>query len=319
MLTGRQDYINIDALNEVKQGVLFIDFINKMVEIKSKRLAPSFRHNYKTIIYHLNNFCELTDATLYTNSINEEFLEDFNTYLEHCNLRLGYIKNIIQCIKGMVKRAAIRGYIVDPSYEDFVIRESDDRNQVYLSMNEITRLYYYENLTKKQTRIRDLFIIGCLTGLRYSDYSNLDKSDFVGDYIIKLTKKTKKKVTIPLHDYVKEIYQKYDGNIPKSLSIQYFNRALKQICKKVGINEKVWDSYIKGGKLVNETKEKWEVVCSHTARRSAATNMYLTKRMATIDIMQITGHTTETSFFKYIKIQDEDKARNLSVDSFFRY
>jgi hypothetical protein len=52
-----------------------------------------------------------------------------------------------------------------------------------------------------------------------------------------------------------------------------------------------------------DTKPKYEFISSHTARRSAATNMYLTGRMKTYEIMSLTGHTTEKSFFRYIRVE----------------
>lgn len=318
MQIKKKDYVNVDIFEEPKTGVLFIDFVKNIVKIKGGRNSKSFSNNYKTIVGHIEEFCGLSDTVLYTNSINEEFFEDFIAYLEYKDLRLNYMKNIVQCIKAMTAKAAIRGYAVDPSFEDVQIRESEEPTRVYLTMNEITRLYYYENLTKKQARIRDLFIVGCLTGLRYSDYSNLTQDNFSGDFIVKLTKKTKKKVIIPIHEYVKDIYEKYNNQIPGGFSIQYFNRSVKEICKKVGINDKITSTYIRGNRIVTETKEKWEMIGSHTARRSMATNMHQTKRMSTSDIMQITGHTSEQSFYRYIRTTNEDKARAIASDTYFR-
>lgn len=64
-------------------------------------------------------------------------------------------------------------------------------------------------------RIRDLFVIGCLTALRYSDYSTLTKDNLRDGYIIKRTKKTNVDVKVPAHDYVREIFEKYDGTYPE--------------------------------------------------------------------------------------------------------
>ena len=185
-------------------------------------------------------------------------------------------------------------------------------------MNEITRIYYFKGLTKIQERIRDLFVVGCLTGLRYSDYSTLTIDNFNDNFIIKIQKKTKRKVIIPLHDYVREIYSKYNGEISSGLSIQHFNRYVKKICREIGLNTLVTYSYTRGGKIITETKEKWALISSHTARRSAATNMYLTGRMKTFEIMTITGHSTEKSFFRYIKVTKEDTIKQIAGDSFFR-
>lgn len=60
------------------------------------------------------------------------------------------------------------------------------------------------------------------------------------------------------------------------------------------------------------TKPLFECVTSHTARRSFATNLYL-DGFPTIEIMKITGHKTEKSFMKYIKVSKLDAAKRLSA------
>lgn len=66
------------------------------------------------------------------------------------------------------------------------------------------------------------------------------------------------------------------------------------------------------------TKQKWELISSHTARRSGATNLYNTGRIRINEIMQVTGHTTEKSFMRYIKNSKQDNARKMAGDGFFR-
>jgi len=116
---------------------------------------------------------------------------------------------------------------------------------VYLSMNEIARIYYYPNLTKKQQRIRDLFVVGCYTALRYSDLSTLTKENFSNGYITKITKKTGIRVVVPVHDIVQEIYERYEGNLMFDICSQHFNRYIKVICRKIGIDDKVNQIYTK--------------------------------------------------------------------------
>ena len=313
----KKDYINRVAQSEPRTGVLFADFIENTITRKSKRMSESYARNYNSLLRLLRDFANEFNVNIYTNSVNEEFLDDFITYLEEKGYKLSYIKYQLTLIKGMVRRASTYGYAVNPSFDDVDLGDEDSFS-VYLSMNDITRIYYYEGLTRIQSKWRDLFVVGCLTGLRYSDYSTLRKENFNGDYIVKVTKKTGAKVSIPIHDYVREIYEKYDGELPTGLSIQTFNEHLKNICKKIGFNEKVTFSYTKGGKVITETKQKWELISSHSARRSFATNAYLTNRLEPFKIMAITGHTTEKSFFRYIKVTKEDLIKQIANDNFFK-
>ena len=221
----------------------------------------------------------------------------------------------------MVRRAGQYNYAVDSTYDE-IDMQLEDTNAVFLSMNEITRIYYYkfekQDKRRAKERIRDLFVIGCLTALRYSDYSTLTKDNYQNGYIVKRTKKTNVDVKVAAHEYVKEIFAKYNGNIPSGRCIQYFNKYLKVIMKEIGLNDPVTYSYTQGGQLKTVTRKKWELISSHTARRSAATNMYLTGRMKTFEIMKLTGHRSEQNFFRYIRLTGEDTARSISGDIFFR-
>lgn len=116
----------------------------------------------------------------------------------------------------MVRKASQYNYAVDPTYNQIDLH-LEDTFAVFLSMNEITRIYYYkfrkQDSRRAKEKIRDLFVVGCLTALRYSDYSTLTQDNFQNDFIVKRTKKTNVTVKVPMHDYVREIIAKYGGNI----------------------------------------------------------------------------------------------------------
>lgn len=295
--------------------------MHEVLEKRSRRKSEHYAAVYDAIIKHIDGFSEEYDCDIFTNSVTAEFLNDFIIYLENQNLRHNTIVGYILKIQSMVRRAGQYNYAVDSTYDEIDMR-LEDTNAVFLSMNEITRIYYYkfekQDKRKAKERIRDLFVVGCLTALRYSDYSTLTKDNYQNGYIVKRTKKTNVDVKVPAHDYVKEIFAKYGGNILGGLCIQYFNKYLKVIMKEIGLNDLITYSYTQGGKLKTVTHEKWELISSHTARRSAATNMYLTGRMKTFEIMKLTGHRSEQNFFRYIRLTGDDTARSISGDMFFR-
>ena len=299
----------------------FTTFAREALEKRNRRKSEHYAAVYDAIIKHIDHFSELYDCDIFTNSITEDFLDDFIIYLEGEGLRHNTIVGYIQKIQTLVRRASRYNYAVDTTYDSVDIRE-EPTFAVFLSMNEITRIYYYkfENQDKRKSkeRIRDLFVIGCLTALRYSDYSTLTSQNLINEYIVKRTKKTNVDVKVPAHDYVKEIFEKYGGHIPCKLCIQHFNKYLKLVMREIGLTDKITYSFTKGGDLRTVTKEKWQLISSHTARRSAATNMYLTGRMKTLEIMRLTGHRTESNFFRYIRLTNDDTARSISGDMFFR-
>lgn len=295
--------------------------MREVLEKKSRRKSEHYAAVYDAIIKHIDRFSEEYDCDIFTNSITEDFLDDFIIYLEEKGLRHNTIAGYIQKIQSLVRKAGQYNYAVDTTYDEIDIRE-EPSFAVFLSMNEITRIYYYkfehQDKRRAKERIRDLFVIGCLTALRYSDYSTLTNQNLIDGYIVKRTKKTNVDVKVPAHDYVKEIFEKYGGHIPCQLCIQHFNKYLKVVMREIGLTDKITYSFTKGGKLMTVTKEKWQLISSHTARRSAATNMYLTGRMKTLEIMRLTGHRSEQNFFRYIRLTNDDTARSISGDMFFR-
>ena len=121
-------------------------------------------------------------------------------------------------------------------------------------------------------------------------------------------RKTDEKVIIPLHPAVIKILEKYDYQMPKPLSNQRFNEYIKEVAKIAGIDQVETTRKTIGGKIQTERKPKYELIGTHTGRRSFCTNMYLLG-IPTYTIMAISGHKTEKSFIKYVRITKEQHAR----------
>lgn len=122
------------------------------------------------------------------------------------------------------------------------------------------------------------FLIGCNTGLRVSDLMRLSPDNVQGSNIVVRTIKTGADVVIPMTKQLKELIK---NGFPRPITGQRYNDYIKEICRDAGI-------------------DKWQKVTSHTARRSFATNMYQ-MGVPAANLMLITGHTTESSFYKYIR------------------
>ncbi len=197
-------------------------------------------------------------------------------------------------------------------HRKFVI-DRVDTDAVYLNETELGILYKHNfSANKRLEQVRDLFIFGAWVGLRFSDYSNVKPENIVlidEEYFVKIiTQKTKELVVVPCNPVVLEIFEKYKTNknkLPNGISNQKFNEYLKEVCRVAGLTEK-------GRLSTNPKLELWECISSHTARRSFASNYYL-QGFPTIDLMKITGHTTEKVFLNYIKITKLDTARRLSI------
>ena len=204
---------------------------------------------------------------------------------------------------------------------------------IYLTEYELLKIYQlnitpelifekYPNLSKSQISskirsmliVRDRFLIGAYTGLRVSDFRRLNETN-IGDHIRIKTSKTGANVVIPIHPIIKEIIDNgFDANI--TVSDQKINQHIKEIAQLAGITETVLIHSNVAGEVKQKNIEKYKLVCTHTARRSFATNAYKSG-VPTIAIMKITGHTKETTFLKYIKVSAEENADMLKNHPFF--
>ncbi len=257
----------------------------------------------------------------YTRSVSKEpdfkdidldFYHSFIEYLQKQKLSTNTIGKKIQTLKVFLNAAKEEGKNEYSSYKSrrfiSVVEEADT---IYLSDEELEKLYSYDfTSTPKYERVRDLFLIGCWTGCRFSDLQKITPESIHDGYIHLKQSKTNTSVIIPVHPAVESIMLKYDGNVPKAISNQKFNEYLKDVAELVGIDDTVSKSITRGGSRITKTYKKYDLVTTHTARRSFATNLYKAG-FPTLSIMRITGHKTEKSFLKYIKVTDEEHAAKL--------
>ncbi len=193
------------------------------------------------------------------------------------------------------------------------IAMTEEAETIYLNESELTAIYnvdFTKNLSLD--RVKDLFLIGCWTGCRFSDIAQITPESISEGLIHLKQYKTGKKVIIPLHPVVTAILNKYKGRLPEAISNQKFNKALKDIAEAAKINEMTHKAITKGGVRVSTAYKKYDLVTTHTARRSFATNLYKSG-FPSLSIMAITGHTTETSFLKYIKVTPDEHAKKLQL------
>lgn len=220
----------------------------------------------------------------------------------------------IQMLKTFLNEASAKGINTKQDYRSRGFKVvSENADAVYLSEGELQRLQNLDlSKTERLERVRDLFLVGCYTGLRFSDLTNL-RPEYIKDGLIRIEQqKTSDKVVIPCHDIVTVMLAKYNGTLPRSISNQKMNDYLKEVCQLAGLTSIESKAQTKGGKRVTKSLEKWQLVSTHTARRSFATNMYLLGIPA-MTIMQITGHRTEKAFMKYIKLDREQHAKVMAL------
>jgi len=300
-------------------------FIAGEIQFRGKDKSAGSLNNYRSVKIHLEEFQKKNGYRLDFDTITLDFFYSYVSFLKKLvpknsrkdqktkGLSTNTIAKDITLIKVFMGEAVDLGLTNNLQFrhKKFTVA-GQETDAVALDEKEIMKLYRHDySNNKKIEQVRDLFVVGCLTGLRHSDYSNILPENIVpieGELCIKMkTQKTGELVIIPVNPIVLEIFDKYKSNsnrLPRSISNQKFNDYIKKACETAGL--------VEPGRLSTDAKLKlWQCVSSHTARRSFATNLNR-QGFPTIELMKITGHTTEKSFMKYIKVSKLDAAKRLS-------
>ena len=285
---------------------------------KGKPITAGTIKSYVTTKAILEDYQTYSRKPLEFESIDMQFFNDFTKYLTLIKKQsANYINKNFKVIKTVLNYATDLNLNTNRAFKSSSFSAPTEETQsVYLPEYELKEMAQLDlSNNPSLDRVRDLFLIGCYTGLRFSDLSTLSPEN-IKDGMINITQiKTGSPVAIPVHSVVSKIMAKYGGALPKALSNQKMNDALKDVAKQCkALRKKVSITYTKAGKTVtkaktedNETPEKWQFITTHTARRSFATNQYL-NNMPVITIQAITGHKTQVAFMKYIKVAPTEHA-----------
>ncbi len=227
--------------------------------------------------------------------------------------KLGYLRWFLNW-------ATDRGYNTNLDYKKFrPTLKMTQRKVIYLTKDEIARVRDLE-LSEAQVYldpIRDIFLFCCFSGLRHSDVNNLRRSDIKGDHIEVTTVKTADSISIELNKVTRDILEKYkdtpfkDNKALPNYTNQAMNRDIKELCKLAGINEEIRVTTYKGNVRTDKIQPKWELVGTHTGRRTFIVNA-LSLGITPNIVMKWTGHSDYKAMKPYIDIVDSIKASSMT-------
>ena len=218
------------------------------------------------------------------------------------------IKKKIEYLTWFLRWARDVGYPVNPAFKTFKPTLKQTQNKViYLTKEELAQIRDLD-----LSAAPHIFLFCCLTSLRHSDADNLRKTDVKGDHIEVTTIKTGDSVSIKLNKTAQAILEKYKdipltGNraLP-SYTNQAMNRSIKDLCQLAGINELIRITTYKGNVRKDEVHPKWELVGTHTGRRTFIVHA-LSMGISPSVVMKWTGHSDYKAMKPYIDIVDSAK------------
>ena len=275
----------------------FFSYMKSYIDQKSE-LRDTTKRDYLQTYNTLREFEEHTGYIVSFESVNLDFYSRLQNYMiKTLNHSLNTFGKRIKTIKSIMNYATEIGINKNLEYQKKSFKVlSVKTNRIYLTKEEINKLKEL-NLSGALAKTRDAFVLMCYLGLRFSDYNKINNNNIYNGFLDITMHKTNERVSIPIHPYALEIIEGYNYILPE-LSNTKLNKQIKIVCKYAEIDEMIIQS--------DKSLYKYELVTCHTARRSFATNGYISD-VPIRDLMRITGHKKETTFLDYVQVKREVK------------
>lgn len=291
----------------------FFEFIENEFLPEQQKNAYTTRKALGSVFSHLKTYAkEKRGGVLNYEDLDFKFFTDFKKWLHEAprNHSIDTAGKTIRRVKQMLNAAHARRYHAVTDFKA-VRTETAKTSKFALTFDELEQLYALDlSGNTRLEKVRDLFLIGAYTGLRFSDFTRI-RPEYIeqtdGKTILTITAaKTGQVVSMPLFPIPAAILRKYNYETPK-ISNQKMNEYLKELGKLAGMTGKMIVTNTTGGKRSEAVLSKWERLSTHVARRSFATNFYR-DGVPPVVLMKITGHTTERQFMQYIAIDGKMNA-----------
>ena len=294
----------------IKKTVDLFQFIELFIQESRTSKAASTILQYKNTLRLLMEYANNVQKIDFKN-IDLTFYHSFKKHMNDAGYSAAYFSNQIKFIKLFMNEATERGYNTQTYFKSKKFTSIPlSSHKIYLTKEEILYIQAVDLSDKKNwAQSRDMFVIACKTGLRFSDLVRLTAANFSHNILCIQTKKTGILVYIPLSPDVWTLCEKYAFRLP-AISNATFNQHIREVAKRANLITPIAITMVKNAVKTQITVPKYQLVTAHTARRSFVTNAFL-ERVPTLSIMKITGHTTEQSFMQYIRISAEDNAKQL--------
>lgn len=329
---NENEVINGDWLDEVINAFyndgkrsIELDYIENYLEhyktvilpfrkYKGQSISYRTKQKQETIVSKFQEFLQTEKKRLKVSDYNLAVGNRFVLFLRSQNLADNTVGKYLKYTKTIFKSARQENIELNDQIDEIKGFTTDTPTH-YLTEHELLQIQDLKLIGNPKLELtRDWLIIGCYTGQRAYDLFSMNKNritDTNGKGYINLSqKKTKTPVAIPIHNEVKKILEKYNGEFPPVFSTNLessktiFNNHLETVCKLANIDRmdygRVYDKEKKYNVFGNYPF--YQLVSSHVCRRTFSTMYY--GKIPTAIIMSVTGHKTETEFLKYIGIDN---------------
>lgn len=302
------------AKNEY-EGSDFYSLYDEFMLAKEKYVEPSTFKKYKALLNHLKDIEKHFKISFNPGSFTKEFYYEFVDYFidVHGHRNSTVKEKHLSTIKTFLNWSVEKGHIKKNEFRNIKFPyKINPADTISLNAEELDRVHNFDLTNNKRLeQVRDIFCLECYTGLRYSDAAKVKKENYTGRFLKIHTDKTIQNLSIPLRLEAVEILDKYyDLDLPLPIiSNQKMNDYLKEIGELCEINTPISILKLSGIKKEEIIKKKFELITTHTGRRTFVTQSY-ERKMLPLKIMKITGHKSYDTFMKYYRLEDIDVSQD---------
>ena len=314
------DFIDLLKVELIKQGEKRMRRENAISwlsnDLDKDPMKQSSKRIYQHSIDEFERFCKSIGKTpLQWSDINYKLIMSFQDWLmdsgklndrtcgETISRLITRLKKAEKQDKIDIQTAKIHRY-TKPT-----IKCKEEDNTFALSEAEIEALCDLK-LRGKEAQVRDLFVFQIWCGQRFSDLMRINEGiiDKEARTITIIQQKKSKKVVIPIFPITQRILERYNWVLPTFCENEY-NKTLKELALKANLTREHYVSRQVKGEVISEKRKIYEDIASHCARRTFITLMVFKNLLDREEIMKISGHSTDSAFRRYIKLDGDDVAR----------
>lgn len=226
--------------SHLSPGARLSDFGSEVVSQSDRKNLTKL--NYKTL---LNNLERFRKGVLITD-IDYQFVVSYDKWLRESGIAHNTRISRLRLLRALLNEARKRDIIPTNPFDRFKIQQMVSKKG-YVSAQQLRKLENMK-LSGREEITRDAFLLGCYTGLRYSDIISLRQDHLTQDgWIHKLMVKTGYTVDIPIRllfdGKAEAMVVKYHGDIGRLTKEigdnATVNKMLKPLLEKVGADAKI--------------------------------------------------------------------------------
>ncbi|QDA61625.1 site-specific integrase [Hymenobacter jejuensis] len=310
----RRDHARLPTLEEATKAFVrgaepapiersFFHCLDEYLALKTSTRAANTLKNFTTLRHALVDFERTISAPITFESWDNVFYERFVGFLvrvkKHQNTTVAKRVSTLREFIAYYRQAGVHA---NAATFKLTSLKRKVRNATVITLTnaefEALRALALDERPRLE-RVRDLFVLQCSTGLRYSDVVRLQPKHVKNRVIRIVTQKTKDETDIPLNAVSAAILAKYQGTMPR-ISNDKYNEYLKEVCALVpALHREETVVKLSGSRELSVTKPVYQLVGTHTGRRTFIT-LCLEKGVNPAQIMHWSGHTDLKVFIEYV-------------------